>query len=158
VTTTLQADSLGSVTDFKVADLSLAAFGRKEIQLAEHEMPGLMALRTEFGKAKPFAGKRIIGSLQRGISSPNQLAQELGVLGERLGELRLHAALGRELISLLLQLVCCGVEPAHFISKLTRERGTYSKPQNSKVTHIYWLSNKSLNGSDFSLILISRRW
>ena len=37
------------VTDFKVADLSLAEFGRKEIQLAEHEMPGLMALREEFG-------------------------------------------------------------------------------------------------------------
>ncbi|MGI8880447.1 MAG: adenosylhomocysteinase [Jatrophihabitans sp.] len=65
----MQADTLGSVTDFKVADLSLAAFGRKEIQLAEHEMPGLMALRTEFGKAKPFAGKRIIGSLHMTVQT-----------------------------------------------------------------------------------------
>src|SRR5215212_8239945 len=41
--------------DFKVADLSLAGFGRKEIQLAEHEMPGLMALRTEYGDEQPLA-------------------------------------------------------------------------------------------------------
>ena len=39
--------------DFKVADLSLADFGRKEIKLAEHEMPGLMAMREEFGDSKP---------------------------------------------------------------------------------------------------------
>ena len=57
----LTADSAGSVSDFKVADLSLAAFGRKEIELAEHEMPGLMALREEYGKAQPLAGKRIAG-------------------------------------------------------------------------------------------------
>ena len=42
--------------DFKVADLSLAGFGRKEIQLAEHEMPGLMALRAEYGDQQPLAG------------------------------------------------------------------------------------------------------
>src|SRR3954468_20658830 len=48
--------------DFKVADLSLAAFGRKEIQLAEHEMPGLMALRAEYGDQQPLAGARIAGS------------------------------------------------------------------------------------------------
>ena len=41
-------------TDFKVADLSLAEFGRKEIMLAEHEMPGLMALRAEFGSVQPW--------------------------------------------------------------------------------------------------------
>ncbi|MCA1722438.1 MAG: adenosylhomocysteinase, partial [Actinobacteria bacterium] len=40
--------------DFKVADLSLAEFGRKEIRLAEHEMPGLMAMRSEFGPTKPL--------------------------------------------------------------------------------------------------------
>ncbi|HMC80293.1 MAG TPA: adenosylhomocysteinase, partial [Acidimicrobiia bacterium] len=40
--------------DFKVADLSLAAFGRKEIQLAEHEMPGLMAMRREYGADQPL--------------------------------------------------------------------------------------------------------
>jgi adenosylhomocysteinase len=49
--------------DFKVADISLAAFGRKEIQLAEHEMPGLMALRDEFGPTQPLRGARIAGSL-----------------------------------------------------------------------------------------------
>src|SRR4051794_26534251 len=53
VTMTLTPDSAGSVHDFKVADLSLAAFGRKEIELAEHEMPGLMALRREFGPSQP---------------------------------------------------------------------------------------------------------
>jgi len=49
--------------DFKVADLSLAAFGRKEIQLAEHEMPGLMAMRREYGDAQTLRGARITGSL-----------------------------------------------------------------------------------------------
>ena len=55
--------------DFKVADLSLAAFGRKEIQLAEHEMPGLMALRREFGDAQPLRGARITGSLHMTIQT-----------------------------------------------------------------------------------------
>src|SRR4051812_35143016 len=49
--------------DFKVADLSLAEFGRKEIGLAEHEMPGLMAMRREYGSSQPLAGARITGSL-----------------------------------------------------------------------------------------------
>ena len=49
--------------DFAVADLSLAPFGRKEIQLAEHEMPGLMALRARHSDGKPLAGARIAGSL-----------------------------------------------------------------------------------------------
>src|SRR5436190_9426104 len=53
----------GTFTDFKVADLSLADWGRKEIELAEVEMPGLMACREEFGAAKPLAGARITGSL-----------------------------------------------------------------------------------------------
>ncbi|WP_285740971.1 adenosylhomocysteinase, partial [Kitasatospora phosalacinea] len=42
--------------DFKVADLSLAPFGRKEIQLAEHEMPGLMSIRAEYAASQPLAG------------------------------------------------------------------------------------------------------
>ena len=50
--------------DFKVADLSLAEFGRNEIRLAEHEMPGLMAMRSEYGVSKPLTGARITGSLQ----------------------------------------------------------------------------------------------
>src|SRR5690606_19975728 len=49
--------------DFKVADLSLAEFGRKEIRLAEHEMPGLMAVRAEYAESKPLRGAKIMGSL-----------------------------------------------------------------------------------------------
>ena len=52
-------------TDFKVADLSLAAFGRKEIQLAEHEMPGLMSIRAEYYDEQPLAGARIAGDVRR---------------------------------------------------------------------------------------------
>src|SRR3979409_1380742 len=55
--------------DFKVADLSLAAFGRKEIELAEHEMPGLMALRAEFTDEQPLKGARITGSLHMTIQT-----------------------------------------------------------------------------------------
>ncbi len=47
--------------DFRVADLSLAPFGRKEMLLAEHEMPGLMAIRKEYGPSQPLAGARISG-------------------------------------------------------------------------------------------------
>ena len=54
---------------FKVADLSLAEFGRKEIQLAEHEMPGLMAMRAEYGASKPLKGARITGSLHMTIQT-----------------------------------------------------------------------------------------
>ncbi|GLZ57182.1 adenosylhomocysteinase [Micromonospora sp. NBRC 107095] len=53
----------GNFSDFKVADLSLAAFGRKEIELAEHEMPGLMSIRREFASRQPLKGARITGSL-----------------------------------------------------------------------------------------------
>ncbi|MFU8849680.1 adenosylhomocysteinase [Micromonospora sp. SL1-18] len=55
--------------DYKVADLSLAEFGRKEIRLAEHEMPGLMAIRREFAEAQPLAGARITGSLHMTIQT-----------------------------------------------------------------------------------------
>jgi adenosylhomocysteinase len=55
--------------DFKVADLSLAAFGRKEIQLAEHEMPGLMAIRREFAASQPLRGARVTGSLHMTIQT-----------------------------------------------------------------------------------------
>jgi adenosylhomocysteinase len=56
-------------TDFKVADLSLAEFGRKEITLAEHEMPGLMAIRREYADAQPLKGARITGSLHMTIQT-----------------------------------------------------------------------------------------
>src|ERR671915_1994319 len=55
--------------DFKVADLSLADFGRTEISLAEQEMPGLMAMRERYGDAKPLAGARIAGSLHMTIQT-----------------------------------------------------------------------------------------
>jgi len=55
--------------DFKVADLSLAEFGRKEIELAEHEMPGLMATRAELGPSQPLKGARITGSLHMTVQT-----------------------------------------------------------------------------------------
>ena len=58
-----------TTTDYKVADIGLADFGRKEIELAEHEMPGLMALREEFGAAQPLKGARITGSLHMTIQT-----------------------------------------------------------------------------------------
>jgi adenosylhomocysteinase len=55
--------------DFKVADISLAEYGRNEIRLAENEMPGLMAMRAEFGASKPLKGARIMGSLHMTIQT-----------------------------------------------------------------------------------------
>src|SRR6185437_497203 len=55
--------------DFKVADLGLAAFGRKEISLAENEMPGLMAMRAQYGQSKPLTGARITGSLHMTVQT-----------------------------------------------------------------------------------------
>ncbi|MBD0673699.1 adenosylhomocysteinase [Streptomyces sp. CBMA156] len=66
--------------DFKVADLSLAPFGRKEIQLAEHEMPGLMAIRAEYAEAQPLAGARITGSLHMTVQTA-VLIETLTALG-----------------------------------------------------------------------------
>ncbi|HRP99275.1 MAG TPA: adenosylhomocysteinase [Terrimesophilobacter sp.] len=65
---------------FKVADLSLAEAGRHQIRLAEHEMPGLMALRSEFGDSKPLAGARIAGSLHMTVQTA-VLIETLVVLG-----------------------------------------------------------------------------
>ncbi len=55
--------------DFKVADLSLAEYGRNEIRLAEHEMPGLMSIRAEFAPSQPLAGARIMGSLHMTVQT-----------------------------------------------------------------------------------------
>src|SRR5258708_3227577 len=60
---------MSSFTDYKVADISLAGWGRKEINIAETEMPGLMALRSEFGKTKPLSGARIVGCLHMTIQT-----------------------------------------------------------------------------------------
>ena len=61
--------STNLTTDFKVADISLAPYGRKEIQLAEHEMPGLMSTRREFADSQPLKGARITGSLHMTIQT-----------------------------------------------------------------------------------------
>ncbi len=61
--------NLDFAPDYKVADLNLADFGRKEIKLAEHEMPGLMAMRKEFSGTKPLKGARITGSLHMTIQT-----------------------------------------------------------------------------------------
>lgn len=58
-----------SFTDYKIRDLGLAEFGRKEIDIAEHEMPGLMATREKYGKSKPLQGVRIMGSLHMTIQT-----------------------------------------------------------------------------------------
>jgi adenosylhomocysteinase len=67
-------------TDFKVADLNLAAWGRKEILIAETEMPGLMAIREEFAKSQPLRGARITGSLHMTIQTA-VLIETLEALG-----------------------------------------------------------------------------
>jgi len=66
--------------DFKVADLSLAEFGRKELTLAEHEMPGLMAMRERYGAEQPLKGARIAGSLHMTIQT-GVLIETLVALG-----------------------------------------------------------------------------
>ena len=68
-TTKRKSRNAKSASESIVADLSLADFGRKEIDLAEQEMPGLMAMREEFGKSKPLAGARITGSLHMTIQT-----------------------------------------------------------------------------------------
>src|SRR5262245_5339638 len=67
-------------TDYKVADISLAEFGRKEIRLAEHEMPGLMAMREGFGPSQPVEGARITGSLHMTVQTAG-LIETLVALG-----------------------------------------------------------------------------
>src|SRR5947208_5609643 len=78
--TTSTSTPTATAADFKVADLSLADFGRKEITLAEHEMPGLMATREEFASKQPLAGARITGSLHMTIQTA-VLIETLTALG-----------------------------------------------------------------------------
>ena len=65
----MSSSSFAERKDYRVADLSMAPFGRKEIHLAEHEMPGLRALRKEFGASQPLKGARISGSLHMTIQT-----------------------------------------------------------------------------------------
>jgi adenosylhomocysteinase len=74
------ADVNAALDDFKVKDISLAGWGRKEIAMAEDEMPGLMALRAEFGKSQPLKGARIVGSLHMTIQTA-VLIETLTALG-----------------------------------------------------------------------------
>src|ERR1700735_2005850 len=69
-------------TDYKVADISLADFGRKEIDIAEQEMPGLMAIRNKYAEGKPLAGVRVTGSLHMTIQTA-VLIETLVALGAR---------------------------------------------------------------------------
>ena len=78
--TTIDNNDTGDAGDFKVADLSEASFGRNEIRLAEHEMPGLMALRGRYADEQPLAGARIAGSLHMTVQTA-VLIETLEVLG-----------------------------------------------------------------------------
>jgi len=78
--TNLTTDTLSTTFDNKVADMSLAEFGRKELDLAEVEMPGLMACRSEFGPSKPLKGARITGSLHMTVQTA-VLIETLAELG-----------------------------------------------------------------------------
>ncbi len=80
-------DRTAAAPAYKVADLSLADWGRKEISIAEHEMPGLMSIRRKYAKDKPLAGVRITGSLHMTIQT--------AVLIETLVELGAKRALGK---------------------------------------------------------------
>jgi adenosylhomocysteinase len=66
---TIMTDTLTPTLDYKVADITLAEFGRKEISIAEHEMPGLMATREKYGPSKPLAGVKVMGSLHMTIQT-----------------------------------------------------------------------------------------
>ncbi|KKK66988.1 hypothetical protein LCGC14_2958560, partial [marine sediment metagenome] len=65
----MTSSQVNQAADYAVKDLSLAEWGRKEIQIAEHEMPGLMATREQYGPTKPLAGARIMGSLHMTIQT-----------------------------------------------------------------------------------------
>merc|ERR1712194_947083 len=71
-----------AMADSKVKDMGLAEFGRKELSLAEHEMPGLMNCRTEYGPSQPFKGLNINGSLHMTIQT-GVLIETLAALGAK---------------------------------------------------------------------------
>ena len=124
--------------DFKVADLSLAEFGRKEIRLAEHEMPGLMATRREFGDSRPLAGARIMGSLHMTIQT--------AVLIETL------VALGAEV-----RWVSCNIFSTQDHAAAAVVVGPHGTPENPQGVPVYawkgetleeywWCTEQALNG------------
>ena len=126
--------------DFKVADLSLAEFGRNEIRLAEHEMPGLMATRREHGDSKPLAGAKIMGSLHMTIQT--------AVLIETL------VALGAEV-----RWVSCNIfstQDHAAAAVVVGPHGTAEDPQGVPVyawkgeslEEYWWCTDQALNGFD----------
>src|SRR4051812_13009031 len=80
MTSTLNPASAKGALEYQVADLALAEWGRKEITLAEQEMPGLMAVRREYQAAQPLKGQRVTGSLHMTIQTA-VLAETLRALG-----------------------------------------------------------------------------
>src|SRR5690348_18190103 len=66
---TATVDKTGVASEYKIADISLADFGRKEIEIAEQEMPGLMSIRNKYAPSKPLAGVRVTGSLHMTIQT-----------------------------------------------------------------------------------------
>ncbi len=80
MTTTVNTPGRAGVLEYQVADLGLAAWGRKEIELAEQEMPGLMAVRREYAQAQPLKGQRVTGSLHMTIQTA-VLIETLKALG-----------------------------------------------------------------------------
>src|ERR1700677_1729101 len=79
---TATIDRTAAAPAFKVADLTLADWGRKEISIAEHEMPGLMSIRRKYAAEKPLKGVRITGSLHMTIQTA-VLIETLGELGAK---------------------------------------------------------------------------
>jgi adenosylhomocysteinase len=126
--------------DFKVADLSLAEFGRNEIRLAEHEMPGLMATRREFGDSKPLTGAKIMGSLHMTIQT--------AVLIETL------VALGAEV-----RWVSCNIFSTQDHAAAAVVVGPHGTPEDPQGVPVYawkgetleeywWCTDQALNGFD----------
>ena len=126
--------------DFKVADLSLAEFGRNEIRLAEHEMPGLMSTRREYGDSKPLAGAKVMGSLHMTIQT--------AVLIETL------VALGAEV-----RWVSCNIfstQDHAAAAVVVGPKGTPEDPQGVPVfawkgetlEEYWWCTEQALNGFD----------
>jgi adenosylhomocysteinase len=140
MSTTQVPSSASSTLDFKVADLSLAEFGRKEMRLAEHEMPGLMSTRREYGDSKPLTGAKIMGSLHMTIQT--------AVLIETL------VALGAEV-----RWVSCNIfstQDHAAAAVVVGPNGTVENPQGVPVyawkgetlEEYWWCTEQALNGFD----------
>lgn len=78
----MSSTTLEETTDYKIADISLAAFGRKEIDIAEHEMSGLMAIREKYSAEKPLEGVRVMGSLHMTIQTAVLIETLVGLGGD----------------------------------------------------------------------------